>query len=162
MQGLREPMAIRFWRFVRKTDECWFWTGTIGSRGYGEIQGDGSARKYRAHRASWIIHNGDIPDGLWVLHRCDVRNCVRPDHLWLGTAADNSADMLAKGRAGRPGLGRIGEAAPGHKLTPDMVRSIRALLAEGRMTQKAIGAKFGVSKIPVRDIARGTRWAHIP
>src|SRR5262245_20642397 len=92
----------RFWAKVHKTDTCWLWTGST-HRGYGQLSspsGRGHA-PLRAPRVSWEIHYGPIPEGLWVLHRCDVRGCVRPDHLWLGTRQDNIADMVAKGRSAR-------------------------------------------------------------
>jgi hypothetical protein len=98
MKGKQEPVHVRFWRNVQKTPTCWLWTGAYQKPGYGKI-GDGSHSKY-AHRVSWELQAGAIPHGLQVLHRCDNPQCVRPDHLFLGTQADNVADMYAKGRDG--------------------------------------------------------------
>jgi hypothetical protein len=98
----------RFWKYVQKGDGCWLWTGSKNSNGYGQI----SARHLgnsplHAHRLSWVIHFGEVPQGIEVCHNCDAtypvgdityRLCVRPDHLWLGTHVENLADMHAKGR----------------------------------------------------------------
>lgn len=87
----------RFWLKVNKTGPCWLWTASQHSEGYGHIRGDKTMRK--AHRVSWELHFGAIPDGLFVCHHCDERRCVRPDHLFLGTALSNHRDMSRKGRA---------------------------------------------------------------
>ena len=89
--------AIRFWRHVDKSGNCWIWTASRYPNGYGVF---GISRKslMSAHRYSWTLANGEIPPGICVLHRCDVRTCVRPDHLFLGTQQDNLADMTEKGR----------------------------------------------------------------
>lgn len=94
MQSLEE----RFWAKVSKAegDGCWLWTASITESGYGKIRVAG--RGLRVHRLAWTLANGAIPDGQHVLHNCDVRNCVRPSHLFLGTHADNMYDMKAKGR----------------------------------------------------------------
>ena len=97
MKGKPEPMEIRFWRFVEKTEGCWLWTGAKTGGGYGYIRRSGK-EKMSAHRASWEMHNGPVPEGLWVLHRCDTPACVRPDHLFVGTRADNMRDAHEKGR----------------------------------------------------------------
>lgn len=90
------PLEERFWRRVKKTDGCWEWTGGLLSSGYGACFV--GAYSTGAHRVSWELANGPIPDGLWVLHHCDNRPCVRPDHLFLGTVLDNNRDAIAKGR----------------------------------------------------------------
>lgn len=89
--------AERFWRSVDKTDAdgCWLWRCVSGKYGQFTVNG----RNIGAHRASWAMHFGPIPDGVFVCHRCDNPRCVRPDHLFLGTHGDNMADMVAKGRA---------------------------------------------------------------
>ncbi len=92
-------LVERFWPKVQKSDGCWTWLAAKDHLGYGKI-GAGTRKEGEllAHRASWIINNGAIPDGLVVCHRCDNPSCVRPDHLFLGTMKDNTMDMVRKGR----------------------------------------------------------------
>ena len=78
---------------------CWLWTGRVARNGYGTWGGGRSGERISAHRLAWQEANGPVPDGLQVLHRCDVRCCVNPEHLFLGTARENTRDMMAKGRA---------------------------------------------------------------
>lgn len=86
----------RFWDKVDKSGDCWEWAAACNSSGYGHIKLDGAM--ILAHRLSWILANGPIPDNLCICHTCDNRTCVNPDHLWLGTRADNNSDMTKKGR----------------------------------------------------------------
>ena len=104
----------RFWSLVATGDECWEWLGSVGHHNYGRFWNDG--KEIKAHRFSWQLHNGAIPEGLWVLHRCDNPRCVRPDHLWLGTVLENTRDMLAKGRE-RPPYRGIERCLRGHELS---------------------------------------------
>lgn len=90
------PPEIRFWKYVNKTDSCWEWIGARRRDGYGRIRVGNFFEA--AHRFSWELVYGDIPSDLCVLHRCDVRFCVNPDHLFLGTNRDNIDDMVKKGR----------------------------------------------------------------
>ena len=87
----------RFWAKVQQSDGCWLWTGSHYHDGYGQFR-DHAGRGVRAHRYSWILHNGVIAPGLEVCHACDVWSCVRPDHLFLGTKTDNMRDAARKGR----------------------------------------------------------------
>lgn len=96
--GRRRPLADRFWEKIEKTDTCWFWTAGM-SDGYGRInRGVPTSELVLAHRLSWELHFGSIPNGMNVLHKCDSRPCVRPDHLFLGTNVDNTKDRESKGR----------------------------------------------------------------
>lgn len=115
--------------------------------GYGLCRFRG--RTMMAHRAEWIKARGPIPDGMLVLHRCDNRACVNVDHLFLGTHHDNSMDMVAKGRH------IYGEKHPLSKLTPDLVRQIRA---ETTISDREIGEKFGISKSHAQRVRTGERW----
>ena len=125
---------------------CWHHeTATIVN--YGNIIYLGKYMK--THRASWLVHRGPIPEGLCILHRCDNRRCVNPEHLWLGTKTDNMADMVAKGRHARSS-----------KLSVDDVRKIRALLAEGNSCG-AIARQFNVSESHVSAIKHGRCYAHV-
>ena len=91
----------RFWSRVRKTQDCWLWTGTFLSSGYGVIvEGGRGGRQLRAHRLSYEHHKGEIPEGSVVMHACDTPACVRPDHLSIGSTADNNRDRDLKGRNG--------------------------------------------------------------
>lgn len=105
------PWQERFWSKVQKGEGCWEWQGRRFPFGYGAFYLEGQWNG--AHRASWRVHFGEIPDGLWVLHRCDNPPCVRPDHLFLGTHLDNVRDMCRKGRK-RPRGSRMrsGDATP--------------------------------------------------
>lgn len=97
----------RFWGMVEKSDECWLWTGYREKKfGYGRCS-HRSFPEYMAHRCAWYLVNGPIPKGLHVLHRCDVPNCVRPDHLFLGTHTDNMRDCNEKDRRVRGYHGRF-------------------------------------------------------
>lgn len=92
-------LAERLMEKVVKTEGCWLWTGSVTKKGYGQIsQGRRGLRPIQVHVASYEIHVGPVPDDKCVLHECDTPNCIRPDHLFLGTEADNTHDMMRKGR----------------------------------------------------------------
>lgn len=128
---------------------CWLWTATVGTHGYGQIWVDG-VRK-RAHRVSWEINVGPIPNGLHVLHLCDVRSCVAPHHLFLGTNYENTRDKVNKGR------NLTGSKCPWSKITEMDVLEIRA----SNETQAAIARRFSVSQKQIWDIQHGIRWGHV-
>ena len=151
---LNEKALDRFWAKVEKTEQCWNWRGCINSGGYGGFSFLGEWEK--AHRVSWIIHIGPIPNGLCVLHSCDNRRCVHPDHLWLGTKADNNADKTKKGRARGAPWYRNGAT----KLIPEQVRKIRLLRAMGLSTYR-LAERFGVSQRNICSILNGETWQTI-
>lgn len=146
----------RFWSFVVKSDDdCWSWTGTKCTKGYGLIS-VGHKGQIKAHRLSWEINYGPIPEGLCVLHRCDVRDCTRPDHLFLGTKSDNSLDMFAKGR----NVTQPGSLNGNAKLTEDDIPRIRYDRMAG-YTYAEIGRKFGVTGHMIRRIIVGIAWRQV-
>lgn len=139
---------------------CWLWTGPVDRAGYGFFTRYREQHQ-RAHRASWAIHCEPVPDGMKVCHKCDNRACVNPDHLFLGTQAENVADMIAKGRAKRPPVPRFGEANPVSKYTAEQVREVRTLAAAGKV-QSDIARQFGMSPINVSRIVRRLLWSNLP
>jgi len=139
----------RFWQSVRKSDGCWVWTAA-NTKGYG-VLGEGS-KLLIAHRYSYELHYGTNPGELAVCHTCDNPSCVRPDHLFLGTKADNNADMARKGRSCR------GEARQNHRLREADVRLIRCLIAAGVSTYAGVARQFSVSESLIRGIAKRQRW----
>lgn len=117
----RVPLERRFWSKVDKSagdSGCWLWMAARNARGYGCVGRDVGRGYWLAHRVSWELANGPIPDGLFVLHRCDVPSCVNPHHLFVGTNADNMRDMALKGRGRGAGFHviacRYGHARTGH------------------------------------------------
>lgn len=152
-----EPLPERLWRRVTKTAEgCWIWTGAIGGTGYGFIGlGSREAGIEQVHRVSFRMHFGEIPEHLEVCHVCDVRPCVRPEHLFLGTRHDNMMDASRKGRL--HGNGLRGERHPNAKLTSALVAQIRDRLAAGR-SQASIARELGITRSPVWSIAHNRSW----
>lgn len=148
-----KPAALsRFWERVTRGDGCWEWQGTKLANGYGCLKSGGKMLK--AHRAAWELVNGAISDGMCVCHRCDNPACVRPDHLFLGTNADNMADKVAKGR--QP----YGERSAQAKITEHDVVDIRTLRAFGAR-QSALARAFGVSQQLVSAICNRLVWSHV-
>ena len=143
--------ARTFWSQVTKTATCWLWVGPLTRYGYGDIR-SGKGKHIGAHRFLYEWAVGEIPDGLFVLHRCDVRNCVRPDHLFLGTAKDNAADMVAKGRQ------CLGEKNKASKLTYERVRDARARHGNGAATLGQLARECGVSESVMGRALRGATW----
>lgn len=135
---------------------CWNWKKTSGRR-YGNMHYDGTAQQ--AHRVSWQLHRGPIPDGLHVLHRCDNTKCVNPDHLFLGTRSDNMVDMVAKGRDGKAGRLKAGEGHHNAKLREVDVINIRAIAKHvPTATVTALANIYDISRTQMGRIIRGERW----
>lgn len=103
-----------------------------------------------ASRVSWEVHHGEIPEGLCVLHVCDVRHCVNPEHLFLGTKRDNSDDMIRKGRAKHIGL--KGPTNPNSKLSWKQARQIRSLYETGDFSQRFLASLYHVSLSVIQDV----------
>ena len=153
------PLGERFWQkvFVQSPDECWEWQGYTNDSGYGQFR-CGNGALLRAHRISYEIHKGAIPDGLIILHKCDNPRCVNPDHLSVGTHADNIHDMDQKGR--RINSPHYGESHGMSKLTAELVRQIRSL-ADSGVSYEEIGRRFAISANHAGRIAKRESWAHI-
>jgi len=151
--------AQRFWSRVDKTGSCWLWLGARNKGGYGHSR-YANGRNGDAHRVAWTVTNGDIPDGLMVLHSCDNRLCVNPAHLFLGTQLDNMRDMDAKGRRRTVTHDQRGELNGTAKLTKAIVLSIRELHESG-ISQREIGRKLGVTAGNVWAIVHRKSWNHI-
>lgn len=126
--------------------------------GYGQFSRGGRGTNVLSHRFAWELANGEIPDGLQVLHRCDNKLCCNVSHLWLGTQADNLADMDRKGR--RKPASNYGEASGMAKLSADDVIEMRKRYDKG-VTQTQLAADFGVSQSSVSAIVRRQTWPHV-
>lgn len=129
---------------------CWLWDGSYFQSGYGQFSLTHRVNT-KAHRTSWELHRGPIPAGKLIMHKCDVRECVNPEHLQVGTCADNLADMSAKGRA------RRGEASPKAKLTAADIPAIRADVRR----HEDIAASYGVSDTLIWAVKHGKCWRHV-
>lgn len=144
MVGKRGSVEFRFWSKVVRGPKCWKWVANKNNAGYGMLRRGGLANKTPAHRISWEIHNGPIPEGMFVLHKCDNPECTNPEHLFLGTPADNMKDKESKGRHGRTEIWRNKIAAVGvakRKRTAQQEAVIYELY------------KLGISKRLLSDVA---------
>lgn len=142
-----KTLSQKFWEKVQKDipTKCWNWKGSIACTGYGRL-GSNQTRHYgSAHRISWKLHYGIVPKGFCVCHKCDNRKCVNPQHLFLGTYADNFKDMYRKGRHW-------------HKLTTLNIINIRSLNKLKLLSNRKIAKKFSISHTMVNDIVNRVWW----
>lgn len=162
-EARRELYMRDFRANIKARGECHEWTGPRSPDGYGKFYILGGS--YGAHRFSWMITNGPIPAGLVICHACDNPPCVRPDHLWLGTIEDNTADCMAKGRfrlgehwqQDSAGFVRRGELSPWAKLSDAEVAEIRSFYHQHHPKQAWLARKYGVSRATINGIVRGRR-----
>lgn len=138
---------------------CWLWTASWHHLGYGAVGRHPDHGQVKAHRLSWVAFNGTIPDGLKVCHKCDVRCCVNPDHLFLGTQADNVADMFAKGR--NRSSPRYGEENPMAVLTENKAREILRTYAGGVNNQRELCRMYNVTPMTMNRLVRRISWRTI-
>lgn len=141
--------AARFWVRVDKsagTTECWLWTGAK-TKGYGHCQVAG--KRYSAHRFSYVLALGSIPDGLCVCHKCDNPSCVNPVHLVLCTHKDNMQDKATKGRGNKT------------KLTVAQVKAARAVYFDFPISNAQLGKAFGVHRSTMKNALLGKAWKHV-
>lgn len=160
-----KTLREKFEKFVIKKDGCWDWSGCASNPGYGQFRYKG--KLIRAHIASWIIHNGSIPKGMCVCHKCDNRRCSNPDHLFIGTQKDNIKDAIKKNR--HPTIGKKGSEHHLAKLNEEKVLEIRKELEKRKhmtksyimkkdLSQKKLAEKFGVSQTLISCINCEKNW----
>jgi len=142
-----DSIKDRFWNFInsRQGGQCWIWNGAISKSGYGQFNYDGITTY--AHRLSWIMHYGHIKDNLWVLHKCDVKRCINPLHLYLGTSSDNMIDRSNR----NPGYGR---GCRYSKFSRADAEEIKQLYKEGS-TYTLLGHKYSVDPKTIGNIING-------
>jgi hypothetical protein len=167
--ALRVDKLARFWARVDKASSqrgCWLWTGASTKGGYGQFSWDRVPKL--THRTSWELAHGPIPEGMLVCHTCDVRNCLNPAHLFLGTQLQNIADKVAKGRQSRgPKHGQSrgnparGEQHPNARLTAETVRYIRERYSTNLVSHADLALELGVSRATVAQVVRGVTWRHV-
>ncbi|RJG10905.1 HNH endonuclease [Pseudomonas cavernicola] len=150
----RRPLEDRFWEKVEKLgfDDCWIWQGAK-AQGYGKIWLSGSV--LGAHRVSYEIVHGPIPEDMQINHKCDVRDCVNPNHLYVGTAKENTQDMIERNRGG---LFKPGELHHSAKLNNFQVMMIRA----SSERTKDLALAFGINPDHVTRLQRVERWKSLP
>jgi len=149
-------LRVRFEKYVVKQEGCWDWKGCIHRSGYAPMLFLNPGQQKNAHIVSWILHNGEVPKGLWVLHKCDNRKCTNPEHLFLGTAKDNTDDKDRKNR----GNHAHGESHTHAILTVEKVKEIRKKLSMG-ITMKRLSEEYNISSGALYAIKKNTTWKHV-
>jgi hypothetical protein len=159
IQSIAEDDASRFWDKVSSTAKCWLWTAGRNEKGYGVYSVEG--RTIRAHRYIWMKTTGkEIPEGLLVLHKCDIPSCVRPNHLFLGTAQENTEDALKKGRLKSHWRGDT-DRHPRRKLAVNEQRQLLRLYRTGGYSAACLGAAYGVDVRYIYELKSRPKYAHL-
>lgn len=163
------PLNVKFWSKVNKNGpipthmshlgNCWIWIGAKTDKGYGIMNFKRNKKNHvcGAHRVSWRLHNGEISPNMCVCHKCDNRLCIRPDHLFLGTKAENTYDRDRKNRGDWTHPPYKGEDSPQSKLTEDMVKFIRTT----NFSNIQLSKMFGVNRNHIWKIKNRRAWKHI-
>lgn len=141
-------------KIEKDKNDCWNWTGEITKDGYGRSSIKG--KSMHAHRYSFIIFNGEIPNGKFVCHHCDNPLCVNPAHLFIGTQADNMLDKKRKGRC----ADRKGEKHPLSKFKTEDIQNIRKFYKQG-ITQRVLAFLFDCHQSQISHVVRRKRWSHV-
>lgn len=147
--GLKNRFESKFEKI--NDEQCWYWLASTAGNGYGQIKLTGQRKQIYAHRVSYLLYKGEIPENMEVCHKCDDPLCVNPNHLFLGTRADNAQDMKQKGRS------TAGEKSGTAKLNENDVKDIRVMLLKG-VSQIKIAGLFGISQIQISRINTGKQW----
>ena len=166
MWPLDDPRTEKLTKYTDRSGDCWIWQRAKQKTGYGVICFGKVIMA--AHRVSYEVAHGPIPPGMFICHKCDNPSCVRPDHLFAGTPADNVHDMVKKGRTNnkhnmslrKNHMVAYGVDNPSAKINPDIVREIRARVANGEV-QRRIAESYGIDSCSVIDIIKGRTWRHV-
>lgn len=153
------PIEERLWGRVRYSGDCWMYSGPITADGYGFLSY--LNKRWLAHRLAWHMTNGPIPEGMLVCHHCDIRPCINPAHLYVGTYADNNRDTRTRGRHGCGRRHLHGELNGHAKLTAEQVMAIRQRRLAGEQYD-LLAEEYGVTRWTIGDIERGKSWQHLP
>jgi hypothetical protein len=156
-----ERMRARFMKQIvpEPNSGCWLFDCAPGPQEYSRFCFD--KKVYRAHRIAYALFISDVAEDIDVCHRCDFPPCVNPDHLFLGTSADNHADMKVKGRSTK-GPGFFGESSPRSVLTNELVSKLRAEYARGGISQHALARKYGINRNTIESFLSRRTWRHLP
>lgn len=151
----KTPTEILYSNRKISSDGCWLWNGVCNTGGYGQMYIYPCRIPKGVHRVAFEIFKGEIPKGMHVLHRCDVRHCFNPDHLFVGTDLDNMRDCSQKNRIA------FGTRQPHAKLNDEFVKAIRVLARRDGLSQSEIAKRFGCSQTAVSLAVSGKRWRRV-
>ncbi len=158
-KGLRprtmEEVRVAFWVRVEKTSNCWKWIGATQPDGYGSVTFHG--QRWPAHKFAFFLTHGKVTKGLFILHKCDNKGCVNPDHLYEGTTKDNARDASQRGRLNP----HRGESCSTSKLTTQNVIEIRKRYRWYKVPASLLAKEYGVCRQLINGIIARKKWAHV-